>query len=101
MKNQDVSTHAEDCPCGQCQAKDAPALEGSSEQFLKMLKNTPDDIKFTLTELVSFGEYMLSDERKSGVRHQSSKKAVTDADITNWRESFYPIWIEKHIRNQN
>lgn len=52
--------------------------------------------KFTLEELISFGEYLLSDERtKAIVEHPDAAKMapvadrlkqVHDADVENWKE---------------
>ena len=48
---------------------------------------------FTLTDLVSFGEHLLSDKRKKTVRSHPEKddlserlKVVSDADIANWKD---------------
>lgn len=48
---------------------------------------------FTLTDLVSFGEYLLSKERKKTIQSHPTKgglserlKKVSDADIANWKD---------------
>lgn len=48
---------------------------------------------FTLTELVSFGKYLLSKERKKLVQSHPIKgglserlSKVSDADIANWKD---------------
>lgn len=47
---------------------------------------------FTLTDLVSFGEYLLSKERKKMIQNHPIKgglseriSKVSDADIENWK----------------
>lgn len=40
---------------------------------------------FTLSELVSFGNYLLS-KRRDSMTSDLSKECVTDADIANWKE---------------
>jgi hypothetical protein len=35
--------------------------------------------------LVSFGNYLLSDERNKNLAYPSNRHNVTDADIQNWR----------------
>jgi len=48
---------------------------------------------FTLTDLVSFGEYLLSKERKKMIQNHPIKgglserlSKVSDADIENWKD---------------
>lgn len=48
---------------------------------------------FTITDLVSFGEYLLSKERKKTIQNHPTKsglserlKKVSDADIANWKD---------------
>ena len=48
---------------------------------------------FTITDLVSFGEYLLSKERTKTIQNHPTKsglserlKKVSDADIANWKD---------------
>ena len=41
---------------------------------------------YTEADLVSFGNYVLSDERTKRVIHDDMFKAVSDADLANWKE---------------
>lgn len=37
-------------------------------------------------DLVSFGNYLMSDERDKTVKHETNKQAVTHADLENWKK---------------
>lgn len=39
---------------------------------------------YTEKDLVAFGNYLLSEERKNNLAHESNYSAVTDADIANY-----------------
>lgn len=41
---------------------------------------------YTLAELVSFGKYLLSEQRNKSVTNEQSKHLVGDWDIANWQE---------------
>ena len=44
-----------------------------------------EPIEFRLSELISFGNYLLSQQRDS-ITSELSKQSVTDADIANWKQ---------------
>lgn len=41
--------------------------------------------KFTLEDLVSFGNYLLSEERNESIESPEMKGVVGDWDIANWQ----------------
>lgn len=41
---------------------------------------------YTEKELVAFGNYLLSDERKETIVHPQVKDKVNDVDLANWKE---------------
>lgn len=40
---------------------------------------------YTEPDLISFGNYLLSEARKQGLIHPSNETCVTDADLDKWR----------------
>lgn len=50
-----------------------------------MAKQKQKRTYFTKSELVSFGNYLLSEERENGLVHKFNKRSVNDADLENWR----------------
>lgn len=42
--------------------------------------------KFTEADLVSFGNYLLSDERNNNIESEEAKHYVGDWDVSNWIE---------------
>ena len=42
---------------------------------------------YTLAELISFGNYLLSEQRNKLVTNEQSKHLVGDWDIANWEET--------------
>lgn len=53
---------------------------------LLMLK-TMNEKTYTLAELVSFGNYLLSKQRNKSIKNEQSKHLVGDWDIANWEET--------------
>lgn len=51
---------------------------------LLMLK-TMNEKTYTLAELISFGNYLLSEQRNNSVTNEQSKHLVGDWDIANWK----------------
>lgn len=51
---------------------------------LLMLK-TMNEKTYTLAELISFGNYLLSEQRNKSVTNEQSKHLVGDWDIANWK----------------
>lgn len=49
---------------------------------------------FTRTEVVSFGNYLLSEFRESNIIHPSNARSVTDSDLANWR-GYNPVVKEE------
>lgn len=50
-----------------------------------MAKQKQKRTYFTKSELVSFGNYLLSEERENGLVHKFNKRSVSHADLENWR----------------
>ena len=46
-----------------------------------------DEKTYTLAELISFGNYLLSEQRNKSVTNEQSKHLVGDWDIANWGET--------------
>ena len=40
--------------------------------------------KFTEADLVSFGNYLLSDERNNNIESEEAQRYVGDWDVSNW-----------------
>ena len=47
---------------------------------------TTMDEQHTTADLVSFGNYLLSKERKKNLVNPTNKRSVTDADLANWKQ---------------
>lgn len=43
--------------------------------------------KFTEADLVSFGNYLLSDERNNNIENKEAQRYVGDWDVSNWLET--------------
>ena len=43
--------------------------------------------KFTEADLVSFGNYLLSDRRNSNIENKEAQHYVGDWDVSNWIET--------------
>lgn len=51
-----------------------------------MEKVTTMKAKFTEADLVSFGNYLLSDERNNNIESEEAQRYVGDWDVSNWIE---------------
>ena len=40
--------------------------------------------KFTEADLISFGNYLLSDKRNNNIENKESQRYVGDWDVSNW-----------------
>lgn len=49
-----------------------------------MEKVTTMKAKFTEADLVSFGNYLLSDERNKNIGYEEAQHYVGDWDVSNW-----------------
>ncbi len=49
-----------------------------------MKKKITDKTRFTTTDMVSFGKYLLSANREALIKPDSDKREVYHADIENW-----------------
>ena len=51
-----------------------------------------DEAKFTVAELIDFGNYLLSDKRKQTIENAENLNVVGDWDVQNWIDT--PLNIE-------
>lgn len=61
-------------------------LYKESDKLERYLKFAHDHNIYTKDDLVSFGNYMLSDERNSKLVTEVAKKYVGDWDLENWKD---------------
>jgi hypothetical protein len=59
------------------------------EELRKLFIDDPEE------ELISFGNYLLSDERKATIVSPELLNVVGDWDLENWREREYRLMIKK------
>lgn len=59
------------------------------EELRKLFIDDPEE------ELISFGNYLLSDERKATIVSPELLNVVGDWDLENWREREYKLMIKK------
>ena len=43
--------------------------------------------KFTEADLISFGNYLLSDKRNNNIESEEAQRYVGDRDVSNWLET--------------
>lgn len=78
--------------------KELPYVDGFVESIFEKiyeLEAHPDnDNKVTESDLVSFGSYLLSQERDRRITFRENIRMVHDADIQNWKH------LKDNIKNQ-
>jgi hypothetical protein len=57
----------------------------SIDKAITIIRNRMKEKTFTLEDLVSFGNYLLSEERNESIESPEMKGVVGDWDIANWQ----------------
>lgn len=57
----------------------------SIDKAITIIRNRMKEKTFTMEDLVSFGNYLLSEERNESIESPEMKGLVGDWDITNWQ----------------
>lgn len=53
-------------------------------------------MKYSEKDLVAFGNFLLSDERKNNIVHVDNLNKVTDADLSNFKDSKWNEALDKY-----
>lgn len=56
-----------------------------AETMNYLINISMEEKMYTLKDLVSFGNYLLSEERNANIASEEAKKYVGDWDIANWK----------------